>query len=631
MGVVLFQRILIQLMCIELREAAAFLCHQPIHNRLHPNPIPLHVHASKSDGFWQEPSTTLNSLLASPPPKEILDQIRAEPYKGGFEPVSDLDAPQTPKITYGSVPKDLVGTLAINSPGRIRIGARLLGHWFDGDGYVSTLSFDGNRNQVKVFGKFVRTARFLAQEAQQQHSHDFRRDPEFQPPLAFSGAWTKKGNGHFFENIVQIPKNPSNTAVMWLPPLHESSVPRLYALCEGGHPIEMDPKTLEVLHDEQPFKSNQSTSTTRETVSSFFSAHYSIDPNDETIYNHGYILDLISPPSINLMKLSPSGELQQQEKSLLPYNTFVHDSTISQSFVVYVICPYITPSGLDLIPFIVGQKPLGGLMRWLGGHSTNDIDRCKSYLHVHSKKDLKLKWRIEIPHPMTAYHVVDAFEEETDEGEILLKVRVAELSSSNPECDRPLLEKQFSNQYAVPMGTRLHSTLREYTFVLNSTGKGTFLDCSYIGDKVRDSIPCDYPVTNKIGTDNRVRYTWVNTLAPPSGDMDGPSDWFDAVQKIDLENCRLSSDPITFGDGVYCGPPLFIPKQRLVISNKARSQQSAEDDGYIIVVLYISKEHRSDIAILDSATMKILCHMELECHLTYSFHGEFIPGYVAVQ
>jgi carotenoid cleavage dioxygenase-like enzyme len=302
--------------------------------------------------------------------------------------------------------------------------------------------------------------------------------------------------------------------------------------------------------------------------------------------------------------------------------------------------------------------PLGGLMKWRGGHTRDDTDRYKSYLHVHSKKDLKLKWAVEMPHPMTAYHIVDAFEEEGNGKEILLKVRVAELQSKNPECDRPLLEKQFSNQYAVPMGTRLHSTLREYTFILNSNGTGGFLDCGYIGDKIRKSIPCDYPVTNKIGSNNRVRYTWVNTLAPPDKETGNLSDWFDAVQKIDMENCILSSDPITFGDGVvrdivnrvyskhfldygsyyyilfaptfqYCGPPLFIPKQRLV-SNNANSQPCKEDNGYILVVLYMSKEHRSDIAILDSATMDILCRMELECHFTYSFHGEFIPGYVAV-
>lgn len=333
-----------------------------------------------------------------------------------------------------------------------------------------------------------------------------------------------------------------------MPPLKDSTKPRLFALCEGGHPIELDPSTLEVLCDEKPFNSPTST------VSSFFSAHYSIDSSDGVIYNHGYILDLFASPSINLMKLSSTGDLLKQERSDMPYNTFVHDSTISQSFLVYIVCPYITASGLELTPFVFGKKALGRLMKWRGGHSFNDVDRYKSYLHVHSKKDIKLKWRIEIPHPVSVYHIADAFEETVNGRETKLKIRVAELDSSNPKCDRPLLEKQFSNQYAVPPGTRLHSTLAEYTFALNNngSGKGKFLDFRYIGDKSRESIPSDYPVTNQVGTETRLRYSWLNTLNYPINDAGNShlSDWFDAVQKIDMDNRDSSSDPVTFGEGV---------------------------------------------------------------------------------
>jgi hypothetical protein len=254
------------------------------------------------------------------------------------------------------------------------------------------------------------------------------------------------------------------------------------------------------------------------------------------------------------MKLSPEGHLLQQKKCAMPYNTFVHDSTISQSFVVYIVCPYLIPTGLDLIPFIVGQQPLGGLMKWRGGHHSHDTDRYYSYLHIHDKTDLSLKHRIQIPHPMSVFHIVDAFEEEKDEI-VYLKVRVAELASKNPPCNRPLLEEQFADQYAVPFGTRLHSTLKEYTFAIQNdgTGVGRFLACRNIYCKSGDSIPCDYPITNAVGGSVRLRYTWVNTIASLANEGDGqrpPSDWFDAVQKVDIENGALSSTPVTFGKDV---------------------------------------------------------------------------------
>jgi carotenoid cleavage dioxygenase-like enzyme len=489
--------------------------------------------------------------------------------------VANFEEPQSPKIIFGSIPEDLVGTLAINGAGRIRIGARMLGHWFDGDGFITTLSFDGRSNYVKVFGKYAQTARYRAQQ-DSEINDPIARDEEYKPPLAFSGAWTKAGecvcfslrpqhcmfvsqssfllgNGNFWENIGRIPKNPSNTAVMWLPPSRSvdgsSSAPRLFALCEGGHPIELDPTTLNVVQNEQPFRSSPSAAS-RETISSFFSAHPSFDPNDSTIYNHGYtLLNIIAPPSINLMKLSPDGDVLQQVKSEMPYNSFVHDATISQSYMVYFVCPYLIPTGMDAIPLVLGTESLGGLMTWKGGHYSTESERLKSYLHVHAKKDLSLKWRIEIPHPATVFHVVDAFEEELDDGDIVLKVRASPTTSRLAEkaCDRPLLERQFANQYAVPIGTRLHSTLKEYTFLLRNSGsgKGEFLDCVNIGAKSRTSIPCDYPITNRVGGHVRLRYVWVDTIAPSS-----VNDWFDAVQKVDMDNGNFSSDAVTFGEGV---------------------------------------------------------------------------------
>jgi hypothetical protein len=36
-------------------------------------------------------------------------------------------------LTQGKLPADLVGTYFRNGPGRIRVGARRYGHWFDGE------------------------------------------------------------------------------------------------------------------------------------------------------------------------------------------------------------------------------------------------------------------------------------------------------------------------------------------------------------------------------------------------------------------------------------------------------------------------------------------------------------------
>ncbi|KAL7549736.1 hypothetical protein ACHAWF_012999 [Thalassiosira exigua] len=573
------------------------------------------VDALQSEGgFWHQSPAALKSRLHDPPPDHILAQIRSQPYRGGFEPAQEFERPVTPKIVEGSIPTDLVGTLAINGAGRMRIGGRMLGHWFDGDGYVATLSFDGKENEARVHGRYVRTDRFKAQETLEGRG-DRPDDVDYEPPLAFSGAWTSAGRGEWYNNIGRTPQNPANTATMWMPPRTQSSnEPRLFALCEGGHPIELDPATLDVIGEEKPFASHPSAPEADE-ASSFFSAHFSRDPETHSIYNHGYILDPLSPTSsINLMELSPEGDLRKQRRSDLPYNTFVHDATISQSLYVYFVCPYVVPKGLaDLFPFIMGRKPLGALMRWKGRPSDGDPAPLKSYLHVHSRDDLALKWRVELPEPASAYHIVDAYEEARDDAsnDMRLKVRIAELDS-DPPVDRTKLEGQFANQYAVPSGERLHAKLIEYTFLLREDGSGELMDSV----DIPSAGGCEYPATNQIGRKERLRYVWINALSEEN------PDWFDAVQKVDMEGGGGDSPVTSFGRGTYCGPPLFVPKEALT------SDQCEEDEGYVAVALYRSDEHRSDVAILDARSMKTLCRMELDRHLPYSFHGDFWPGFV---
>ena len=138
-------------------------------------------------------------------------------------------------------------------------------------------------NEARAFGRYVGTDRFKAQE-EQDRNKDTTGDVNYEPPLAFSGAWTKAGTGKWYENIGKIPQSPANTAAMWLPPIDPSSHPRLFALCEGGHPIEVNPITLEVIGEERPFTSSPSALSVERTAS-FFSAHFSHDPQTQHIYN----------------------------------------------------------------------------------------------------------------------------------------------------------------------------------------------------------------------------------------------------------------------------------------------------------------------------------------------------------
>ena len=587
-----------------------------------------------SIGFWNDP--LLVQSLPDPPSDELLKLIQAKPYRGGFEPARESDAQRyehgyAPVIVQGSIPQDLVGSLATNGPGRIRIKGRQYGHWFDGDGFVTLLTINGQSNKITFQAKYVKTKRYKAQQSfmlKNKMDGDAAKDSQHGPPLAFSGAWTLGGEGKWYENIFRFPTNPANTATVWLPPSSKEvkdkqykHKPRLFAICEGGHPIELDPITLDTLQDgETPFTSSDG----KETTKSFFSAHFSHCPYTGDIYNHGY---LIRPGplqnEINVMKLNKYGELLQQETSPLPFDSFVHDSVLSQNFMIYFLPPFYIPENA-IVQSLAGLKPLGNLAQWDSTTSTK--------LHVHSKHNLKLQWVIDLPNTMSMYHLVDAHEMEANmetemkidqEGDTILAVRVL----VHEPLDREGLELQFTDQYRVE-NNRIMAILKEYKFRLGANGVSAFISCTNVAS---DAAECEYPALNLAFNSNnesngknncndnvhqRRRYCWTNAASTK------PTEWPDGIQKVDMQE-RTTSRVVTFGEGSYAGAPAFIPRR-----NSKDRAMTAEDDGFILTTIYRSLEHRSDVAILDASTLELLCLMELEHHVPYQFHGDFVDGFI---
>lgn len=63
--------------------------------------------------------------------------------------------------------------------------------------------------------------------------------PEGEGAASAVRAWTPRPGG-WRKNVLKVPGNPLNTSVM-------VKAGKLFALCEGGKPMEMDPVTLKTL------------------------------------------------------------------------------------------------------------------------------------------------------------------------------------------------------------------------------------------------------------------------------------------------------------------------------------------------------------------------------------------------
>ena len=602
MGSTIVRDVFILLLAYQKALCDAFLMILPSATNHHRSPQVFADTTSYVDAnniFWNDSERV--SGLPDPPSLERLALIQEKPYKGGFEPAIDVPAPYSPSIVYGSIPTDLVGTLASNGPGRIRVRDTQYGHWFDGDGYISVVSLDGRTNTATFNGNFIRSGRFQAQQQLMDKLRETNSPDLTHPPLAFLGAWTKKGRGRWFENIGRSPTNPANTATVWLESSSSStSVPKLFALCEGGNPIQLDPRTLDVKQEGKPFTSCDGSKKVR----SFFSAHFQRCPLTGDIYNHGFLIRPGPlPKEMNLIKLKADGSLLHQATSPLPFDCLVHDSAMTSNYMVFFLPPYYIPTD-SALSLISGTATLGSLLEW---HPEE-----KSYVQINSKDNLQLKWRIELPNQTSFYHFVDAFEEEekNDDGShatgnrICLKVRVAEHEPLN----RIALEEQFADQYRFT-GDRVNSRLKEFTFHLDrDTGEGRFVSKQNVAD---DVALCEYPTVNAAyRPSKRRRFCWTNALSDPS------MDWLNGIQKVDMENA-VCSRVVTFGPGSYAGPPTFVPKEAM----------AAEDDGFVLTHVYRSWEHRSDVVVLNAATLETICIMELRTHLPFQFHGDYVPGY----
>lgn len=114
--------------------------------------------------------------------------------------------------------------------------------------------------------------------------------------------------------------------------------------------------------------------------------------------------------------------------------------------------------------------------------------------------------------------------------------------------------------------------------------------------------PCELPQFDQRRSARRHRFSYL------SGHH-GSGGLFDAVLKVDHDTGDVASHVL--GDCV--GEPVFVP----------RSPDAAEDDGWLLAVVYQESRHRSGLAILDARTLDLLATAWLPHHLPFGFHGGF--------
>jgi all-trans-8'-apo-beta-carotenal 15,15'-oxygenase len=468
------------------------------------------------------------------------------------------------QASRGSIPADLKGTLYRNGPGRLERGGHWVHHPFDGDGMITALRFEGGG--VQLTNRFVRTEGWLAEE-------------QADKPLYRGVFGTQKPGGPLANAFDLRLKNIANTHVVRLGD-------QLLALWEASSPHALDPDTLEtkgISLLDGVLKPGEA-----------FSAHPRFDPGhhgQERMVTFGVKTGPRS--TVRLMEFAvaddpasgvKAGQLLSERSDSFKGFAFLHDFAITPNWAVFLQ----NAIAFNPLPFVLGQKgaaqclaskPGGQAQFWLVPRESGAFAGQEPRI---------------IPAPEGfVFHHVNAWEE--CDQLVLTSIFYADFPSIGPDMD--FREIDFNQ---IPEGL-----LERCTIDLTS---GT-VQSERLSERC-----CEFAMVNPSSQGLASRYAWMAVAERQTG-----NDPLQALKKLDLvsgEGPVWSAAPRGF-----VNEPVMVPRPVA-----AGAPAAAEDDGWLLCVIWNGARCASDLVILDAASMAEVAVLELPLAIPYGLHGSFVEG-----
>ncbi|WP_287129656.1 carotenoid oxygenase family protein [Candidatus Cyanaurora vandensis] len=236
--------------------------------------------------------------------------------------VAEEFGPAQLPIISGQLPTGLEGTLYRNGPGRLERGGASVGHWFDGDGAILRVHFDGERATGTY--RYVQTQGYQA---------------ETQAGRLLYGGYGMVAPGPW-ERLSGRVKNAANTSVLAVDD-------RLLALWEGGYPHALDPVTLQTEGETDLGMTGKT-----------YSAHPKRDPVSGYIYNFG--VSYGAKANLHLYQSDATGRVVQESTIPLPGLPLVHDFVLAGNYLIFCV----SPIQLDFVPIVLRLKGFGEAFDW---------------------------------------------------------------------------------------------------------------------------------------------------------------------------------------------------------------------------------------------------------------------------
>jgi all-trans-8'-apo-beta-carotenal 15,15'-oxygenase len=381
--------------------------------------------------------------------------------------------------------------------------------------------------------------------------------------ILYRGVGTQIPGG-MLKNMFRTPGNAANTNVI----LHGG---KLLALWEGGKPWELDPATLETV-GEYRFEGGLS-------ASQPFSAHPRSNPHTGDLYNFGVFG--VPKPKLHFYRIDPAGKLVSNHSHYVGDYSMCHDFAITGKHAVFVLCPAFMRT-----PF----KFLFGINSIFESIEFDKSEKTKVVVVDLETSDIVREYEFD---SFFGFHLGNAREQD---GKITIDVLCVDDMDVMGGLSDVFMERGD-----------------DYDFLANGAVLTRFTLDINTGDTSREpiagAIPGEFPVWNPTRTGMENRYTWLGTIIE-----NGTPYGFNAYQKIDHQTGELLVHD--FGEGRFTSEANFIPA----------GENGAEDDGYLIAIVYNHARGKSEIVIVDAKNMEQeLAVIPLEHHVPFGFHGNFYP------
>lgn len=295
-------------------------------------------------------------------------QPPAADFHRGFDALEEEHCGWVDSIR-GTLPKDLVGTFFRNGPGTMKAGEQQYGHWFDGPGMISAVTFTQGRVHFK--NRYVRTPRYIQdQEAGK---------------ICSRGFGTQIAGG-LRANLLRPMANPANTSVSW----HGE---KLCAFYEGAQPYRLDPGTLETVGIELYSGALNAVRT--------MSAHGKINRRTGHQINFGVNITGLGlrgfKPALDVYDIDPAGGIKRTCRIPLQGFPFLHDFGLTENYALFLL----SPLSISLAGPLLGTRTLCETMDYQMGQNVHGL--------IVDLRTMTLVQRFEMPAAIVV-HFANSFE-----------------------------------------------------------------------------------------------------------------------------------------------------------------------------------------------------------------------------